>query len=522
MEITTTTPPKQTVTHQPLTHNETLIFIVAYNHENYIEKVINRIPKTVLENPRNEVLVIDDGSHDQTFYVTDEVKTKLHGKARLTVLKNPLNQGYGGNQKLGYRYAIDHGFQRVVLVHGDGQYAPELVDQFIQGYASEPKPDAVFGTRMHSLKSARAGGMPYYKIVGNRILTILENYLLGSQMSEFHSGFRSYSTALLKNIPFEANSNDFHFDTEIIIQAHAAGGKILELPIPTHYGDEICHVNGVEYALNVVLACLHYRIQQLGFLYDRKFDVQRLQPKPSRSEASKFSFESKLLEAFGESSHASKILILSNGFEQISNPLRGRGFLVDVFNVTPPNNNTSTTDDLRELEVYFQNHGTALHSIVFYASFEQLMHPERLLEIIRRTVKHPGPRVFITTANVGFFITRFMHLLGEFNYGIGGILDRAHMRLFTKRSLKQVIQQAGYKIDAFSVTGMPWSYVLKSRHWAIALEKIFTKLANLWHGFFAYEFIVEAHPLPTPTQLLSLSNVHSEQLREMRPNLPRN
>src|SRR3989338_4299346 len=120
----------------PQTGSRNLIFIVAYNHENFIEKVISRLPQSVISDPNNEVLVIDDGSKDGTFYVTDAIRRKLQGSSKITVLKNPVNQGYGGNQKVGYRYAIDHGFDRVVLVHGDGQYAPELLDKIIAEYSS--------------------------------------------------------------------------------------------------------------------------------------------------------------------------------------------------------------------------------------------------------------------------------------------------------------------------------------------------------------------------------------------------
>src|SRR3954451_23255458 len=194
-----------------------LIFIVAYNAQTTIEKVLSRIPRS-LRGDNVEVLVIDDSSQDDTFGNGLRYQQR-DSDFKITVLRTPVNQGYGGNQKLGYRYAIDHGFDVVALIHGDGQYAPEklpgLLEPFFKGEA-----DAVFGSRMIHKQDALKGGMPLYKWVGNQVLTNFQNALLGSHLSEFHSGYRLYATKALARIPFERNSNDFHFDTDIIVQLH--------------------------------------------------------------------------------------------------------------------------------------------------------------------------------------------------------------------------------------------------------------------------------------------------------------
>ncbi len=187
------------------------------------------------------------------------------------VLFNPQNQGYGGNQKLGYHYALERDYDFVALIHGDGQYAPECLGSLLEPLRNG-EAAAVFGSRMLTPSGARGGGMPLYKFVGNKILTWIENKLLRAHLSEFHSGYRIYSTKALAAIPFDRNSKDFHFDTEIIIQLVIAGLPIRELPIPTYYGDEICYVNGTKYAFNVVMAAIKARLQSAGLFYDRKFD----------------------------------------------------------------------------------------------------------------------------------------------------------------------------------------------------------------------------------------------------------
>jgi glycosyltransferase involved in cell wall biosynthesis len=193
-----------------------LIFVIAYQAEETLRTVLERIPAEIFQLLDCEILVVDDASKDRTFEIGCSYRDG-HPEIPLTVLRNEYNQGYGGNQKVGYAFAIAHDFDFVAMVHGDGQYAPEelpkLVRPLIEGTA-----DAVFGSRMMSRFGALRGGMPLYKFVGNKILTSAQNALLGTQLSEFHSGYRIYAVSALKSIPFKLNSNDFHFDTEIIIQ----------------------------------------------------------------------------------------------------------------------------------------------------------------------------------------------------------------------------------------------------------------------------------------------------------------
>src|SRR5438067_10414984 len=247
-----------------------LIFIVAYNAQTTIEKVLGRIPSS-LHGDNVEVLIIDDSSQDDTF--GNGLRYQQQNSAfKITVLRTPENQGYGGNQKLGYRYASDNGFDIVALVHGDGQYAPEKLPALLVPLMNN-KADAVFGSRMIEKGAARSGGMPRYKWIGNKILTAFQNRMLRTALSEFHSGYRLYSTEALSKIPFERNTDDFHFDTQIIYQLLLKGLRIVELPIPVFYGDEICYVKGMRYAWNVFKTTLRLRLHQMNLLFDRRFDV---------------------------------------------------------------------------------------------------------------------------------------------------------------------------------------------------------------------------------------------------------
>ncbi|HEY4104508.1 MAG TPA: glycosyltransferase family 2 protein, partial [Polyangiaceae bacterium] len=192
-----------------------LVFVIAYYAETTLLRVLERIPTSIYESYECEILVVDDASKDRTFEIGREYQ-RSHPEIRMTALRNEYNQGYGGNQKVGYTYAIASGFDFVAMVHGDGQYAPEELPRLLEPLR-EDRADAVFGSRMMQQFGALKGGMPFYKYVGNKILTALQNTMLGTDLSEFHSGYRIYRVKTLDGIQYRLNSNDFHFDTEIII-----------------------------------------------------------------------------------------------------------------------------------------------------------------------------------------------------------------------------------------------------------------------------------------------------------------
>ena len=232
------------------------VAVVAYNAETTLVGTLDRIP-VEFRSRISEIVICDDASRDATFEMAQGWAVD-HRSLPIQVVRHPKNLGYGGNQKVAYDLAIDHGLDVVVLLHGDGQYAPEFLPEMVAPFEAGSC-DAVFGSRMMTKGAARRGGMPLYKRVGNRVLTAFENRMLHTHLSEFHSGYRAYSTDILRRIPYRANSDGFNFDTQIIVQVLDVGGRIEEVPIPTFYGDEICYVNGMKYAKDSVLDVLAYR-----------------------------------------------------------------------------------------------------------------------------------------------------------------------------------------------------------------------------------------------------------------------
>jgi glycosyltransferase involved in cell wall biosynthesis len=153
---------------------------------------------------------------------------------------------------------IDHGLDVVVLLHGDGQYAPEFLP-FMVAPIVDGRADVVFGSRMLERGAALRGGMPKYKFVGNRILSFLQNRIAGVSLSEWHSGYRAYSVASLARVGFELNADYYDFDTQIILQMIESNQRILEIPIPTFYGDELSRVNGIRYGWRILKHTLRWR-----------------------------------------------------------------------------------------------------------------------------------------------------------------------------------------------------------------------------------------------------------------------
>ena len=232
------------------------VLIVAFNAQETLTKVLDRIPSDFVKQI-DAILVCDDASTDDTHKIGLSYQSK--SQLPLTIVRHEINLGYGGNQKTGYQWALEKNLDLVVLLYGDGQYAPEYLPQMVEPIVSG-RADVVFGSRMITQGGARQGGMPLYKFVGNKILTTLQNRLAKVSLTEWHSGYRAYSVASLRKINFLKNSDYFDFDSQIILQMIGARQRIVEIEIPTFYGDEISRVNGIKYGLKILIHTLKFRL----------------------------------------------------------------------------------------------------------------------------------------------------------------------------------------------------------------------------------------------------------------------
>ena len=477
-----------------------LIFLVAYNAENNIGGVLQRIPPKIFQRTdlHTEVLVIDDSSSDATFATA--LQHELTGDIPVRVLVNPRNLGYGGNQKVGYHYALLHKFDYVALLHGDGQYAPERLPELLAPLLAGES-DAVFGSRMLQRAGALRGGMPLYKFVGNIALTTIQNILSGATLSEWHSGYRVYATSILEKIPFDRNSNNFDFDTDIINQLLSVNARIREVPIPTFYGDEICHVNGISYGCRAILSCLQNRLQPLGLFYNRKFDVDDTTTSPYKP---KFHFTSSHSLALAWAHQGERILILGDDAPDLISPFAAKGCEVvtlDVEHVTAPDVESALADKRFDKVL-------ALDVIEHLTSLENFLDHLRSLPACRKA------DFLFTVPNIAFIPLRIMLLLGYFNYGKRGILDHTHTRLFTFSSMKRLCQQSGFEVT--NTEGIPAPFPLAlpdSPGIARVLLRLNRWAIRMWKAMFSYQILIEATPTPHLEDLLAAAERHAHSLK---------
>lgn len=199
-----------------------VVVLPAFNAAQTLARTLRDIPPGCAE----ETILVDDASRDETVAVAERLG--------LTVVRHSENRGYGGNQKTCYREALRRGADIVVMLHPDYQYDGRLIP-FLTGFIEKDVCDVMFGSRVRTRREALAGGMPLYKYVFNRLLTVLENVVFGQNLGETHSGFRAYSRRVLETLPWEKNSDDFVFDQQFIAQAVHFGFRLGDVPVPTRY-----------------------------------------------------------------------------------------------------------------------------------------------------------------------------------------------------------------------------------------------------------------------------------------------
>lgn len=481
----------------PLTRKRLLIFVVAYHAERTLEEVLSRIPLSLLSEYECSILVMDDASTDGTFELGRSYVAR-HPEVRVRVLQNRYIQGYGGNQKVGYTYAIKEDFDLVALLHADAQYAPEDLPRLCRPVAAG-EVDAVFGSRMMVPGAAAAGGMPLHKLIGNKILTSIQNAILRTSLSEFLSGYRVYSVDVLRRIPFHLNSNDLHFDTEILIQLLNLKASILELPIPTHYGPEIRDVKGVKYAKDVVLATLRNAAHRAGIYYQRRFDVES----GNTHYGPKLGYASSHTFAIDAVAAGSKVIDVGGGAGFIAAQLAQKGCEVRIVDQYPATvHQDRVTYEVRDLEGPEPVATKGFDHVLLLDIIEHLGNPEAFLEALRSGFDHDRKVLILSTPNVAFFVQRLQLLLGQFNYGKAGILDITHKRLFTFRGIRRLLDDTGYRRLEVRGVPAPFPKVLGTGILGRGAVRINLALIKLSKTLFSYQIFVIAEGTATVEFLL--------------------
>jgi glycosyltransferase involved in cell wall biosynthesis/ubiquinone/menaquinone biosynthesis C-methylase UbiE len=467
------------------------IVVVAYNAASTLAAVLDRLPKS-FRSKVADVVVCDDASSDCTYSVGKDYQAETD--LPLTVIRRPQNLGYGGNQKAAYRWAIERGLDIVVLLHADGQYAPEVIEDLIAPFETT-QCDAVFGSRLMDPGSARIGGMPFYKYVGNRILSKFSNAATGLDLTEWHSGYRAYRVQALNEIPFESNSDGFDFDTEIILQLLEAKKPIVEVAIPTFYGNEVCGVNGLGYAKDVVTDVVRYRVHKMGFgSGEMAFSDDNEQYDESSSPGQR-----KLLTWLSNGS-PKRILDLACSNGRLGELLRLEGHTVIGIDSRKIDGVGERLDDFVEADLSEglpAEVGDNFDVVIGTHVFERLIDPEKLLTQLC-DVLAPRGVVMACVPNVAHWYPRLRLVSGHFAYERRGIFDAAHLRFFTEKSFERMANQAGMRVRRRSSAGVP---VAVARRGGPSPSKLLAIMSGvdqigltLSPDLFSYQFVFELEP----------------------------
>ncbi len=238
-----------------------VVVLPAYNAAATLEQTYKEIPMDIVD----DVVLVDDNSKDETIAKAKELG--IHH-----IVKHEVNRGYGGNQKSCYSKALSLGADIIVMLHPDYQYTPQLIESMAYMIANNVYPVAL-GSRILG-KGALKGGMPMYKYIANRLLTLFQNILMGQKLSEYHTGYRAFDKKIFEKINIEANSDDFIFDNQMLAQIFYAGFEIGEVTCPTKYFDEASSINFKRssiYGLGVIRVSLQYRMQKWGLIKSALF-----------------------------------------------------------------------------------------------------------------------------------------------------------------------------------------------------------------------------------------------------------
>lgn len=471
------------------------IFLVASNAESRIETTLAAIPASVWDRVET-VYVVDDCSTDETVARILPLKSRY---PKLEVYRNRISLSHGGNQKAGLQFALDRGLDFVALLDTDGRYAPDRLEAMFASVLTR-EADVAMGTRMDRGTAAIKEGMPALRYAANRFLTMLQNAFARTDFSEYHCGFRVYSTSLLRDIPFWDNSDDWHFDTQILLQFVLRGARVVEVPVPVYYGAEISHVRGLAYGMMCLLTSLSFALHRSGLFYSRVFDLAQRGRKYTEKFNDPYSSHSKIWKWLSERPlEGVKVLELGVGDASLTRRLKEAGAIVDGIEIDPP-----SLEMARPFcrHVYLQDMDAPspiptdeVYDLVIAADvLEHLRNPSHFLSRVKPRLRKGGHLV-VSLPNIANAYVRLNLLLGRFPLHSKGLLDRTHLHCFTLKTAEEMLERTGWIVDRRDVTAIPFGilfpFITKPAfRWSLAL---FHGATRMFKGLLAYQSLFFCH-----------------------------
>ncbi len=455
-----------------------LAAVVAYRGVAALAEMLRHIDTSVLA-LLAEITIFDDFSESNA----EQELRALEGTPawpRLRYVRTPRRYEYGENLKNCFDYAVAGGFDHVVVLKGDGTHDPSCLPLFLAA-ALLDRAKVVIGTRMSGRRS--------WRLAANRLLSLAEEAVLHMRLPDYHCGYRLIATALLRRVPYALNVNDYLFDLQLLIQLRCLGVPIVTVRVPAFHDRTMRAGRIAAYAGAAVRTALGYRLHQLHLLRRAMFFVdlgERYTLKRNR-----FSSHMQILDAI---TPGSRVLDVGCGQSLLAEEYARRGITVVGVDAIPPEKVSPFVhqylqrDLERPLDLPFARE---FDCIILSDVVEHIAARDALLQALRRHLRLDG-RLIASTGNIAIWFYRLSLLLGRFEYGPRGILDRTHVHLFTLDSFKRFLSERGYRLDAVRYTPIPFEVVFSSTGRSALVEAItrcYQLAARSWPRLFAYQFI---------------------------------
>jgi len=460
-----------------------------------------------------ELLIIDDASSDDTYLIGKTFAAQT--TAKITVLKNPVRLGYGGAQKLAFHFAIENRFDALVSIHDEPELSADLIVNLLQPIKQRQAAVVCFLPAPEHRNWLQLGCLVRSTLC--RLMNMLLNLGAGTESLHFQPCCRAYSVSALSGIPFDLNSDSIEFSLEVLLQMVRAGHEVKCLSTGPSVISESCirlDVN-VGSFLRAMLTAFLYRLQDKGVFYQPKFDLQA----PGCCYQPKFHFPSSHSLALSCVNPGERVLLLGCGPWELVQPFVDKGCQVTAIDLsidteTQANSKHWIEADLEFFDFSQMNSSLSFDKVLALDIIEHLRNPERLLLQLRNSPSTSASEVVITTGNIAFLPQRLVLLAGFFNYGRRGILDMTHARLFTRRSLVQMVRGFGFDITELRGIPAPYPLALRSAATARLFLSLNAVLIRLSRGLFSYQVLVRMRAKPRLPQLLARTVSHSAALAE--------
>ncbi|HEV2386571.1 MAG TPA: bifunctional glycosyltransferase/class I SAM-dependent methyltransferase [Candidatus Acidoferrales bacterium] len=468
------------------------ILVAGFERADRLLESLRRIPPEIVERAE-AIVVFDDCSADRIADAALSYRQE-RGLAKLEIFRNRRKRGYGGTQKRGYQYILRRDFDYVAQLDGGGWCAPEKLGEMLAPLEAG-EAEMVLGSRMMSGSRPAAEGRPVYAWTANRLLTSMENRLAGLRLTDFHSGYRAYRTSALAKLPLAENSDSRRFDTQVLLEFHARGFRIKEAPAPACCGEGVSLGKEISNSARGLWECANYRLTRWGLWPGARYAA--VDPE--------YEFHD-----FAGSSHRTildllpappplHILDVGTAGGYLDRELRARGHRVTGIECQPERADRARrycdemiAGDVETLDLgpYAGSFDCALLGDVL----EHLREPEAVLERVAATLK-PGGKAIVCVPNVANLYVRLNLLFGRFRYETRGILDATHLRFFTLRTFRELVESSGLEILSVQATPipLPWLFAgVSGRWWFQMLHRALCRLTRMFLSLLAYQFVAVA------------------------------